>query len=50
MTWFERAFNQRSFWLPTIAHFAAFDVLRQDARFQRLLRRLRAALSVEGSG
>jgi TolB-like protein/lipoprotein NlpI len=50
VTWFERAFAERSFWLPFVGHFAAFDGLRHDRRFELLLRRVRAALSIEGSG
>jgi TolB-like protein/Flp pilus assembly protein TadD len=43
VTWFERAFAERSFWLSCIGRFPAFDELRQNARFQDLLRRTRAA-------
>jgi TolB-like protein/tetratricopeptide (TPR) repeat protein len=50
VTWFERAFAERSIWLPSVEHFAAFDGLRHDRRFEHLLRRVRAALSIEGSG
>ncbi|HUE89780.1 MAG TPA: hypothetical protein VMO26_27195 [Vicinamibacterales bacterium] len=50
VTWFERAFAERSIWLPSVEHFAAFDGLRHDRRFEHLLRRMRAALSIEGSG
>ena len=50
VSWFERAFAERSIWLPSFEHFAAFDGLRHDKRFEHLLRRVRAALSIERSG
>ena len=43
LEWFERAVDERSYWVSSLAAFPALDRLRADRRFETLLRRIRDA-------